>query len=195
MSSSARHLVALCVAFAALALPAVAQADPDAVVGDCAADGTVDGNHSDADKKAALDRIPADLDEYSDCRSVIAASIKGPEGGRVEQRRRRRRRGSRRREPRPQKAAQAKKRRARAKRLKAKRERTEARARRLASADPKDPAVFEASNTSNGLPTPVLLALIALGLLAAAAGAMALGRHNQRFAATLRRVSLPFLRR
>ena len=195
MSTSARHIVALFVAIAALTLPAVAQADPDAVVRDCAADGSVDDNHSDADKKAALDRIPADLDEYSDCRSVIAASIKGPKagassrgggggddsaaagGGTAAER-----------------AARAKKRRARAKRLAAKRKRTE-----LAlggpNADPKDPAVFEASNTSNGLPTPVLLALIALGLLGAAGAVMALGRHNRRFAATLRRVSLPFLRR
>jgi hypothetical protein len=153
----------------------------------------VDENHSDADKKAALDRIPADLDEYSDCRSVIGASIDGPKagasgrggggddaaagGGTAAER-----------------AARAKKRRARAKLLKAKRERTEA-ALGGPNADPKDPAVFEASNTSNGLPTPVLLALIALGLLGAAGGVMALGRHNQRFAATLRRVSLPFLRR
>jgi len=194
MGTSVRHIVALCVALAALALPAVAQADPDAVVRDCAADGSVDGNHSDADKKAALKRIPADLDEYSDCRSVIAASIKGPKagassrggggddaagagGGTAAER-----------------AARAKKRKARAKRLAAKRRRTEA-ALGGPNADPKDPAVFEASNTSNGLPTPVLLALIALGLLGAAGGVMALGRHNQRFAATLRRVSLPFVRR
>ena len=194
MTKSTRHIVALCVAFAALVLPAAAQADPDAVVRDCAADGTVDGNHSDADKKAALDRIPADVDEYSDCRSEIAASIKGPKagasgkgggGGDAA--------GAGAAGAAAHKAARARKRKAREKRLK-ERERTEV-ALGDRNVDPKDPAVFEASNTSNGLPTPVLLALIALGLLGAAGGVMALGRHNRRFAATLRRVSLPFLRR
>lgn len=191
MTKSVRHIVALCVAFAALALPAVVQADPDAVVRDCAADGSVDGNHSDADKKAALDRIPADLDEYSDCRSAIAASIKGPKAG-ASSRRRGDEGGAGAATPEAQ-AARAKKRKARARRLK-EREQTEV-ALGNRRADPKDPAVFEASNTSNGLPTPVLLALIALGLLGAAGGVIALGRHNGRFAATLRRVSLPFLRR
>ena len=193
MTKSVRHIVAPCVALAALVLPAAAQADPDAVVRDCAADGSVDGNHSNADKKAALDRIPADLDEYSDCRAVIGASIDGPRAG-----------ASGRGAPggdeaaagggtAAQRAARAK-RRARAKRAKEKRERTVALLGDRKT-DPKDPAVFEASNTANGLPTPVLLALIALGLLAAAGGVLVLGRHNRRFAATLRRVSLPFLRR
>ncbi len=192
MTKSVRHIVALCVAFAALALPAMAQADPDAVVRDCAADGSVDGKHSDGDKKAALDRIPADLDEYSDCRSVIAASIKGPKAGASS-------RGGGDGDAsggvagKADKVAAAKKRRARAKRLKERKQTELALGGR--KADPKDPAVFEASNTSNGLPTPVLLALIALGLMGAAGGVMALGRHNRRFAATLRRVSLPFLRR
>ena len=82
MTSRVRHLIVLVVAFAALALPAIAAADPDAVVRDCAADGSVDGKYSDSDKRAALDRIPADLDEYSDCRSVIGASIGGgPKAG------------------------------------------------------------------------------------------------------------------
>ena len=82
MTIRVRHLVALCVAFAALALPAAAQADPDSVVRDCAADGSVDDKHSNSDKRKALDRIPADLDEYSDCRSAIGASIGGsPKAG------------------------------------------------------------------------------------------------------------------
>ena len=167
-----------------------AQADPDAVVRDCAADGSVDDDHSDADKRAALDRIPADLDEYSDCRSVIGASIGGsPKAGASGNVRDSAGGGSA-----AAKAERAKKRKARAKRRKKKQETTE-----LAlgdrKPDPRNPDVFQASDTSNGLPTPVLLALIALGLLGGAGVAMALGRRNRGLAAMLRRVSLPFLRR
>ena len=191
MTIRVRHLVALCVAFAALALPAAAQADPDAVVRDCAEDGTVDGKHSDADKRAALDRIPADLDEYSDCRSEIAASIGGsPKAGASGNDRDGAGAGG----SAAAKAERAKKRKVRAERRKKERETTE-----LAlgdrKPDPRNPDVFNASDTSNGLSTAVLLALIALGLLGAAALAMALGRRNGGLAAMLRRVSLPFLRR
>ena len=65
---------------AALVIAPVASASPDDVVRDCAADGVLNDPHADAEKRAALDRIPADLDEYSDCRSVITASI-GRGGG------------------------------------------------------------------------------------------------------------------
>lgn len=190
MTIRVRHLVALCVAFAALALPAAAQADPDAVVRDCAADGSVDGKHSDADKRAALNRIPADLDEYSDCRSVIGASIGGPKAGASGNHRDGAAGGG----SAAAKAERAKKRKASAERRKKKRQTTE-----LAlgdrNVDPRNPDVFQASDTSNGLSTPVLLALIALGLLGAAGFAVAVGRRNQGLAAMLRRVSLPFLRR
>ena len=77
MTRRVRHLSVLAAAFAVLALPATAAADPTAVIRDCAADGTIDGKHSKADRRAALGKIPADLDEYSDCRAVIAASIGG----------------------------------------------------------------------------------------------------------------------
>ena len=55
--------------------------------------------------------------------------------------------------------------------------------------------MLQAADTSNGLPTPVLLALIALGLLGAAGAMTALGRRNRGVADMLRRVSVPFLRR
>lgn len=193
MTIRARHLVALCAAFAALALPAVAQADPDAVVRDCAADGTVDGEHSDADKRAALNRIPTELDVYSDCRSAIRASIGGsPKAGASSN-------GGgggagAAAGTAAAKAKQARKRKARAERREKKREATEA-ALGDRNIDPRNPDVLQASETSNGLPTPILLALIALGLLGAAAAVIALGRRNLGPAAMLRRVSVPFLRR
>ncbi len=177
----------LCVAFAALALPVAAQADPDAVVRDCAADGSVDGDYSDADKRAALKRIPADLDEYSDCRSLIAASIgggsKGKKAGAIRDggdgsatatRKRRKGNGS-----------------------------VAATGRRAATeaalgdriVDPKSADALKTSDTDNGISLPVLLALIALGLAAAAAAVLALARRNGGLPAPFRRVTLARLRR
>ncbi len=83
MTSRMRHLIAPALLVLALAAPAAVQASPDAVVRDCAEDGSVDGSYSNADKRAALKKIPADLDEYSDCRSAISGSIGsgGPKAG------------------------------------------------------------------------------------------------------------------
>jgi hypothetical protein len=59
---------------AMLALPSLATANP---VMDCARDGDLDGNYSNAELRNALDRIPGDLDEYSNCREVIAGAVSG----------------------------------------------------------------------------------------------------------------------
>jgi hypothetical protein len=59
---------------AMLALPSFATANP---VIDCARDGDLDGNYSNAELRNALDRIPGDLDEYSNCREVIAGAFSG----------------------------------------------------------------------------------------------------------------------
>lgn len=197
MTRRVRHLVAPLLALAALSLvlPGSAAADPDAVVRDCAEDGFVDGNYSDGDKRRALRRIPSDLDEYSDCRSVIGASIDGPsagasgadgsgddegasggggggaaggDGARAQSE------GGRRDAP------------------------ETARDRELARAetesllgdrgfDPRNAGAFEQADTSSGLPLPVLLALIALALLAAAGAFVALRRRRPAFIDALRR--------
>jgi hypothetical protein len=65
-------LLALAV-LALLALPSFATANP---VMDCARDGDLDKNYSNAELRQALDRIPGDLDEYSNCREVISGAIK-----------------------------------------------------------------------------------------------------------------------
>jgi hypothetical protein len=65
-------LVALC----ALAAPA-AQANYRDVIKDCAQDGTLDHKYSDADLMKAKKNLPADVNEYSDCREVIGAAIGG----------------------------------------------------------------------------------------------------------------------
>ena len=75
-----RHLVLLA-ALALLALPASASASADAVISDCARDGRLDRNYSNAELRRARDNLPADLDEYSDCRDVIASAIKGASAG------------------------------------------------------------------------------------------------------------------
>jgi hypothetical protein len=57
---------------AMLAVPAGAMANP---VMDCARDGDLDKQYSNAELRQGLDRIPGDLDEYSNCREVIAGAI------------------------------------------------------------------------------------------------------------------------
>ena len=47
------------------------------MIADCARDGQLDRSYSNSELRRARDNLPADLDEYSDCRDVIAAAIKG----------------------------------------------------------------------------------------------------------------------
>jgi len=63
--------------FAVLALPAPAFASADQVIRDCARDGKLDHHYSNSDLRRARNHLPSDLDEYSDCRDVIAGAIKG----------------------------------------------------------------------------------------------------------------------
>jgi hypothetical protein len=71
-----RHLLIIG-ALAMLALPAPAFASADQAIRDCARDGHLDHHYSNAELRRARDNLPADLDEYSDCRDVIANAIKG----------------------------------------------------------------------------------------------------------------------
>jgi hypothetical protein len=66
-----RNLLLL-TALGVFALPAVAQADP---VSDCAGDGDLDKRYSNEQLRDALDNIPGDLDEYSNCREVFKGAI------------------------------------------------------------------------------------------------------------------------
>jgi hypothetical protein len=76
MNRLARHLLIIC-ALALVALPAPAFASADQVVRDCVYDGKLDHHYSNAELRRARDHMPSDADEYSDCRDVIAAAIKG----------------------------------------------------------------------------------------------------------------------
>jgi hypothetical protein len=184
----------------ALAVPALAVASPSAVVRDCAKDGSLDGSYSDADKRAALGQIPADLGEYSDCRSIIAGSIGrgGPKAGvagagggrhrRAEAAGKGRGDAPGHHAARKTPAEHARKRRNRA------RDATEA-ALGQRKFDPRNPAVLEASETANGLPLPILLALVALALLCTAGTLVALGRRKPGLVSGLLRGPLARFRR
>ncbi len=196
MNNRLRNLLMSLAAFAVLALAPTAAASPDAVVRDCAEDGTLDGSYSEADKRAALGRIPADLDEYSDCRAVIAggsgggnvkasaSSVGGAGSGD----------GAAAGTPAARKAAARRAAKVRTVlRTKARQEREKELGAR--TVDPRDAGVFKAANTANGMPLPMTLALIALTILALAAGLLALRRRNPAFADAIRRVDLKRFRR
>jgi hypothetical protein len=76
MKHVVRHLFAIALV-AMLVLPASAFGSADQVVRDCVYDGKLDHHYSNAELRRARDHLPSDADEYSDCRDVIAAAIKG----------------------------------------------------------------------------------------------------------------------
>ena len=61
-------LLALC---ACLVAPAAAFADGDAVLRDCNDNGKLDKKYKQSEYRDAIENIPTDLDEYTDCRDVI----------------------------------------------------------------------------------------------------------------------------
>jgi hypothetical protein len=75
-------LVLAALALTALCLPAAAAGSPAQVIRDCVDDGALSRTYSNSDLRKARDNLPSDLDEYSDCREVISAAIKrGPGPG------------------------------------------------------------------------------------------------------------------
>ena len=69
------------VALIALALPGIAAASGDDVIRDCAQDGDLDHQYSDGELEDANRNMPSDIDQYSDCRDVIAQAQAGGRGG------------------------------------------------------------------------------------------------------------------
>jgi hypothetical protein len=64
-----------------LLLPASAWASGDAVIKDCTDDGVIQGHYSQKDYSDALNNLPTDVDEYTDCRDVIKRAQLGGTGG------------------------------------------------------------------------------------------------------------------
>ena len=170
------------------------------VIRDCAEDGQLDRRYDQAELDQAEDRLPSDLDEYSDCREVIAAasgagSGRGSAGGGAggggtggtlgpgESTARQRdeqalgsRVQQRDRKPRVEVGG--------------------------TSVEPGKDGLYDAASGSNGMPLSLLLALIAIGLLGAGGAAYALRRRIPALSnlslprpSLLSRVSLPRLRR
>jgi hypothetical protein len=68
-----RHRIATALALlvALLALPGLAYANGDGAIKDCANDGKLDKTYSQSDLADAISNLPADVDEYSDCRDIL----------------------------------------------------------------------------------------------------------------------------
>ncbi|HLM50678.1 MAG TPA: hypothetical protein VK279_09040 [Solirubrobacteraceae bacterium] len=73
-------------ALLALAVPAAAGADATDVIRDCTRNGTLTKQYTQDDYAEALSDLPADVDEYGDCREIIReaqlAAASGRAGGR-----------------------------------------------------------------------------------------------------------------
>jgi hypothetical protein len=170
----------------ALAVPALAYASPDAVIRDCAADGDLDHHYSNSDLDKAEKNLPSDLDEYSDCRSVIAgAKTSGSDkgGGRSN--------GS---AGGSGPSAQAAENNARAQdraELDALTKNDKKPSLEIGgrTVEPGSNGLFDLASASNGMPLPLLLALIAVGLLAVGGAFLALRRRVP----ALARIPLPRL--
>jgi hypothetical protein len=63
------------------AAPGVSASARD-VIRDCSEDGVLDGRYSHSEIEKALEQLPSDLDEYTDCRSVIRGAQLGSAGRR-----------------------------------------------------------------------------------------------------------------
>jgi hypothetical protein len=175
--------VGLSAGAAVLATPETAQASPQGVIVDCAKDGNLDHHYSLSDLKKAEKQLPSDVDEYTNCRDVInqaevqasGSSHKGsshgavsgatPGGGSGGS-------GGGSAGPSDADAKALAKATGRA-------SRGDAPTLSLGGekVHPGSPGVFRSASTANTLPTPVLAALIALGVLTAAGGTLALRRR------------------
>ena len=192
MRDHLRHLIAPVAVVAVLALAPAAGASPTDVLRACLNEQSLD-RFSDADKRGALNQLAADQDEYSDCRSVIGASIgSGNASAKASTAGVSAGVGT---SPRQARKAQAEKQR-RLREVRRKRAR-KARERELGprTVDPRDAGVFKAASTANGMPLPLVLAVVALALLTLTGGLLVLSRRNPRVAGVLRRVPLPRFRR
>jgi hypothetical protein len=71
-----RH-IALILAMLALVAAPPAIADYNDVIRDCNEDGDLDREYSDRELREAEEKLPSDIDEYTDCRAVIRSARSG----------------------------------------------------------------------------------------------------------------------
>ena len=172
---------------ALLSTPGVAQASPQQVIRDCAQDGKLDRHYSLGDLKNAEKKLPTDIDEYTNCRDVINQAEEQGSGGTAH--------GSSHgpvsgagghnsgggsgpsASPSDVQALNHAKGGGKAPALSLHGEKV----------TPGSGGVFKTAGAANDVPMPVLLALIAVGLLTAAGGVVALRRRfPEVFGAALR---------
>ena len=175
MTRAVRHLLVLAV-LTAFAAPAAASASPAQVLADCNDDGALSKQYSNKDLRDALDDMPTDMAEYSDCKEIIGAAIAGGSdngGGR----------GSPGQGVGGAGAADPGEQAARAQdtadlEALAAGSGSDGKGPKVqvgdSSIEPGTNGLFDLSSASNELPTPLLIALIALGLVALAGGFLAL---------------------
>ena len=78
MPASVSRLLLATVLMLLVAVPATAYAGTrEKIVADCYDDGKLDGNYSPSEIRDARNNLPADIDQYSDCRDVLARALGG----------------------------------------------------------------------------------------------------------------------
>lgn len=179
-------LIAAALLAVAMLLPSAAQASSSAVIRDCAQDGHLDHHYSNAELRQARDNLPSDLDEYSDCRDVISGAITsggaGGHGGGGSS-------GGGHHHARAHGASHGKRLHA----IKQHKPRVHVGGHVV---EPGKDGLFKPASSGHHMPLPLLLALIAAGLLGAGAGLFALRRRLPVLSnLSLPRVSFPRLRR
>jgi hypothetical protein len=67
-----------------VAAPAAMAGTRENIIADCYDDGKLDGNYSPSEIRDARNNLPADIDQYSDCRDVLARALGGTGDKRVD---------------------------------------------------------------------------------------------------------------
>ena len=76
------RLALACLLLGLVVVPAANAAGTAQILRDCADDGVLQGDYSPSELRRARQNIPADTDEYTDCRDVLArAAARGVSGG------------------------------------------------------------------------------------------------------------------
>lgn len=78
--SRIRHFIWPVVALCALVLAPAAQADYHQAIRDCNLDGRLHHQYSQSDIRQAISHLPTDVNEYSDCLSVLRSALTGGDG-------------------------------------------------------------------------------------------------------------------
>jgi hypothetical protein len=170
--------IGLATGAAVLASPQVAQASPQGVIRDCAQDGKLDHQYSLSDLKKAERQLPTDVDEYTNCRDVINQAEVSGSGGHSKGSTKGALSGAGGSSGGGGTAAASPK---DVTALAHATKQASGKAPTLSlggqSVRPGSPGMFKTASATNSLPTPILLALIAMAVLTAAGGVVALGRR------------------